>query len=377
MNRPKLTTITVKECLSRINKETLISYKGQRNYIWTLKIASNYINSVLKYGVCGAIEVYKREATGDYEYINGLQRLTTFLRFSEALLHVDPKKLDRNISYFTDNKGIKAEKYVMNNLPKEFREDLLSAQFQLAIYSDRYFTNDDARQIFDQLNVNGRNINYDERNNNMYQGYFNDYLDSQLLNEDLIIHGLISDRSIDTQIAKQTLTILAMQTFTSKLTHDRADHIPFITTHTKKPLPQKLANSIQFAMGCIDDVYKKTWFTDKHKFFASNKHSLMDLIYILTELKKNDVNLVMMQGIIRDATLKLNKDIITNITSYNGKKEDKLNRATWCNNIAGVIKTGQKTPQAKSKVISVIANYIIAECKINKIKPPLRLLELK
>ena len=167
---------TVDSLVKRIQRGDIYVPKFQRNYIWDIKEASRFIESLLLGLPVPGIFLAKEEDTKKLIVIDGNQRLKTLEYFY--------------IGFFENGKEFKLVdvhprfmKLKYDSLSSEDRRQLDDSILHATIVQQNETNNSDIYSIFERLNTGGVSLNAQEIRSSIYHGYFKYILEESNKNQ--------------------------------------------------------------------------------------------------------------------------------------------------------------------------------------------------
>ena len=162
----------VRQLTDMIKEKEIETPKIQRNYVWTLKIASRFIESILLDLPIPSIFLAKAE-DGKFIIIDGLQRLTCLYNYIvEGTINKKTFKLSSSKDIHVEWRG-KAFKELKDEDQRKLRNKLLHA----IIVEQKEPTNFDGLfLIFERINTGGMQLNQQEIRNSIFQCPMNNLL---------------------------------------------------------------------------------------------------------------------------------------------------------------------------------------------------------
>jgi hypothetical protein len=147
------------------DRKLWVNRRYQRKLVWTLEEKQKLIQSVLRGYPIPAILLAERDA-GDYEVIDGLQRLYTFMSFVETAFPTDDQRLFDVVQFVTANTRATdgvfsiSEEYTDKLTPKEVGAFL---DYSMAVSIMRGATDDEIDEVFSRINTYGHRLSDQER----------------------------------------------------------------------------------------------------------------------------------------------------------------------------------------------------------------------
>lgn len=162
----------VRQLMEMLSENEIETPKIQRNYVWTLKIASRFIESILLDLPIPSIFLAKNE-DGKFIIIDGLQRLTCLYNYIVAgTINKKVFKLSSSKDIHDEWRG-KAFKELKDEDQRKIKNKLLHA----IIVEQKEPTNFDGLfLIFERINTGGMQLNQQEIRNSIFQCSMNDLL---------------------------------------------------------------------------------------------------------------------------------------------------------------------------------------------------------
>ncbi len=162
----------VRQLMDMLSEKEIETPKIQRKYVWTLKIASRFIESILLDLPIPSIFLAKNE-DGKFIIIDGLQRLTCLYNYIVA------GAINKKVFRLSSSKDIhdewrgKAFKELKDEDQRKIKNKLLHA----IIVEQKEPTNFDGLfLIFERINTGGMQLNQQEIRNSIFQCSMNDLL---------------------------------------------------------------------------------------------------------------------------------------------------------------------------------------------------------
>lgn len=162
----------VRQLMEMLSEKEIETPKIQRNYVWTLKVASRFIESILLDLPIPSIFLAKSE-NGKFIIIDGLQRLTCLYNYTiSGTINKKMFKLSSSKDIHDEWRG-KAFKELKDDDQRKIRNKLLHA----IIVEQKEPTNFDGLfLIFERINTGGMRLNQQEIRNSIFQCPMNDLL---------------------------------------------------------------------------------------------------------------------------------------------------------------------------------------------------------
>ena len=162
----------VRQLMDMIAEKEIETPKIQRNYVWTLKIASRFIESILLDLPIPSIFLAKVES-GKFIIIDGLQRLTCLYNY------IVKGTLNNKVFKLSSSKDIHKEwrGKAFSELKDEDKRKLKNKLLHAIIVEQKEPTNFDGLfLIFERINTGGMQLNQQEIRNSIFQGPMNNLL---------------------------------------------------------------------------------------------------------------------------------------------------------------------------------------------------------
>lgn len=154
-----------------------VNRRYQRKLVWTLEEKQKLVESILKrYPIPAILLSEKEDSSGEYEIIDGLQRLNAIVSFIEGLFP-DPDGRYFDISLFpTAQSRMDAGKFMPLSQEKKIssREVTTILDYSLALSIMRSATNKEVDDVFDRINSYGHRLSDQERRQAGIQNKFSD-----------------------------------------------------------------------------------------------------------------------------------------------------------------------------------------------------------
>lgn len=165
----------VRQLMDMLDEQEIETPKIQRNYVWTLKIASRFIESILLDLPIPSIFLAKNE-DGKFIIIDGLQRLTCLYNYTVT------GTINKKVFKLSSSKDIHEEwrGKAFSELKKEDQRKIKNKLLHAIIVEQKEPTNFDGLfLIFERINTGGMQLNQQEIRNSIFQCSMN-YLLSEL-----------------------------------------------------------------------------------------------------------------------------------------------------------------------------------------------------
>ena len=162
----------VRQLMDMLDEQEIETPKIQRNYVWTLKIASRFIESILLDLPIPSIFLAKNE-DGKFIIIDGLQRLTCLYNYTVT------GTINKKIFKLSSSKDIHEEwrGKAFSELKKEDQRKIKNKLLHAIIVEQKEPTNFDGLfLIFERINTGGMQLNQQEIRNSIFQCSMNDLL---------------------------------------------------------------------------------------------------------------------------------------------------------------------------------------------------------
>ena len=213
----------------RLRREEIYIPAFQRNYVWNIREASRFIESLLLGLPVPGIFLARDDESGKLLVIDGQQRLKSLLFFSEGFF--DPRNEGRQREFkLVDVQGEFAGRSY-SNLDERNRIDLDNSIIHATVVMQEYPHGDDTSiyHIFERLNSAGRRLNPQEMRSALYPGYLMNTIqelnhyeswrnifgrpNTRLRDEELILRFLALNYSVEkyTRPLKEFLTKFLIQ----------------------------------------------------------------------------------------------------------------------------------------------------------------------
>lgn len=162
----------VDSLVKRIKNETIYVPSFQRGYVWELKAASRFIESLLLGLPVPGIFLSKEKETQKLLVIDGQQRLLTLLYFYDGIF----QPTEREFALKDVQQQFEGATY--KSLPDEDRRRLDDSILHATIIKQDEPSEDDSSiyQIFERLNTGGLTLKPQEIRSCIYHGEFNELL---------------------------------------------------------------------------------------------------------------------------------------------------------------------------------------------------------
>lgn len=195
---------TVDGLVKRFKRGDIFVPDFQRSYVWTLRQASKFIESILLGLPIPSVFLYREEKTQKFLIIDGLQRLSTLRAYYN-------QKFPRGNQTFR-LKGVKAkyQNRSMTELAEKDYRRLEDSVIHAMIIQQTAPSNDNSSvyHIFDRLNSNGTPLHPQEIRAAIYHGSFQELLEK--LNQESNwreIYGPIHKRGKDQEMVLRFLAL--------------------------------------------------------------------------------------------------------------------------------------------------------------------------
>ncbi len=162
----------VRQLMEMLTEKEIETPQIQRHYVWTLKIASRFIESILLDLPIPSIFFAKNEE-GKFIIIDGLQRLTCLYNY------IVLGTVDKKVFRLSSSKDIHEEwrGKAFNELKDEDQRKLKNKLLHAIIVEQKEPTNFDGLfLIFERINTGGMQLNQQEIRNSLFQCTMNDLL---------------------------------------------------------------------------------------------------------------------------------------------------------------------------------------------------------
>lgn len=142
-----------------------VNRRYQRKLVWTLEEKQNFVDSILKKYPIPSVLLAERTKPGEYEIIDGMQRLHTIISFIEGAFP-SLSGSGFNFEHFTTAKTRLEEKMF---IPQEFERRISAIEvgtflnYTLAVSVIRNVTEKEVNDIFDRINTYGHRLSDQER----------------------------------------------------------------------------------------------------------------------------------------------------------------------------------------------------------------------
>lgn len=198
-----------------------VNRRYQRKLVWTLEEKQKLIESIMKKYPIPAILIAERDTSGEFEIIDGLQRLHAIISFIETSFPT----LDGNhfnLEYFPTAKSQADEGVFQSNQTGELIERSQVStilDYTLAISVMRNVTEDEVNDVFDRINTYGHRLSDQERRQAGVQNEFSDivrHIACQIRGDDsldTVPLSLMPAISVDLPMAKHGYEVRAEEVF--------------------------------------------------------------------------------------------------------------------------------------------------------------------
>lgn len=162
----------VRQLMEMLTEKEIETPQIQRHYVWTLKIASRFIESILLDLPIPSLFFAKNE-DGKFIIIDGLQRLTCLYNY------IVLGAVDKKVFRLSSSKDIHEEwrGKAFNELKDEDQRKLKNKLLHAIIVEQKEPTNFDGLfLIFERINTGGMQLNQQEIRNSLFQCTMNDLL---------------------------------------------------------------------------------------------------------------------------------------------------------------------------------------------------------
>ncbi len=199
----------VEGIIKRLERDDLLIPPFQRNYVWNMKEASRFIESLLLGLPVPGVFLVREQDSNKLLVIDGQQRLKTLQFFYSG--YFNPQKGEKKRQVFQlVNVQKKFEGLTYNTLEESDRIKLNDALIHATIIKQESPKNDDTSiyQIFDRLNSEGRLLNPQEIRSAVDHGAFIDLIKE--LNEHVSwrsIYGAKNNRLKDQELILRFLAL--------------------------------------------------------------------------------------------------------------------------------------------------------------------------
>ena len=158
----------------RLRREEIYIPAFQRNYIWSIKEASRFIESLLLGLPVPGIFLARDDDSGKLLVIDGQQRLKSLLFFSEGYFSPRSEARQREFRLVDVQEEFVGCSY--SDLDARSRIDLDNSIIHATVVKQEYPHGDDTSiyHIFERLNSGGRRLNPQEMRSALYPGYLID-----------------------------------------------------------------------------------------------------------------------------------------------------------------------------------------------------------
>ena len=293
------------------SKEVDLQPDFQRNYIWTSNREQKFIDSILRGFAVPPVWLWAKFEGGKLKYkvIDGQQRLTCVMRFSEGKFQAKNQsdcKIKNEVASQANGAQYKA-KPGGKELTEEVKAKFMSATIPHMIVTTQ--NRDLIKEIFKRLNQGSMNLNPQELRNAFYDGGFKQYIyaKAQSLKEDNFwgkTQMAFSDPKTNRMEVESRLSeIVANLMHTKFLNHDEGvdklyedydEHFaPSIRNATVKSLDDAL-KSVKLASGSC-------------RRFVKNASELYTLISVFRDLRNEHGNKLKKRQIVEQAGKELQK----------------------------------------------------------------------
>ena len=196
--------------VKRLNREEILIPPFQRGYIWTIKEASRFIESLLLGLPVPGVFLAREEATNKFLVIDGQQRLKTLQFFFSGFFNPRPGEASQKVFQLVDvQKEFSGRTYA--KLEEKDRRQLNDSILHATIVKQDVPENENTSiyHIFERLNSGGRRLAPQEIRTAIYHGALVDLL--QLLNREGTwrdIYGKPSPRLKDQELILRFFALL-------------------------------------------------------------------------------------------------------------------------------------------------------------------------
>ena len=244
--------------VKRLNNNSIFIPSFQRSFVWTLKQATRFVESLLLGLPVPGIFLSKESSTQKYLVIDGQQRLRTLQFFYNGIFEPNSKE------------------FVLKGVQKQFENcsyRTLSEQDQLrldnsilhaTIVQQEHPANDDSSiyYIFERLNTGGTPLQPQEIRSSVYHGALNDM--TKLLNENQawrLVLGIPSRRLKDQELILRFFALyFGYNTYTKPMREFLNRYMMVnrdVTPIEEKSLSSIFESTIEFLQECIGTVLFK------------------------------------------------------------------------------------------------------------------------
>lgn len=198
------TDFPVDGLVSRFEREDIYQPNFQRNFVWTHKQASKFIESILLGLPIPSVFFYREEGTRRHIIIDGLQRLTTLHAFRKGVYPGTDKEFA--LRYVRND----FKNHTYESLNHEHQRRFEDATIHAIIIQQ--FAPDDNKSsvyhIFERLNSSGTPLSSQEMRTAIYHGKFQELLEDMNTNEHWReIYGLKDKRAKDHELILRFLAL--------------------------------------------------------------------------------------------------------------------------------------------------------------------------
>lgn len=198
-----------------------VNRRYQRKLVWTLEEKQKLVESVLRGFPIPAVLLAERD-TGDYEVIDGLQRLYTFMSFIETAFPTEDSRLFDVAQFVTAN--TRAGEGIFE-ISEEYPEKLTAREagafldYSMAISIMRGATDAEIDEVFSRINTYGHRLSDQERRQAGVQNGFSQMvreLSSDIrgdASQDVLALGDMPEISIDLPMTKHGYRVAASEVF--------------------------------------------------------------------------------------------------------------------------------------------------------------------
>ncbi len=136
----------------------------QRNFVWSSKIKSKFVESILMGLPIPFLFLYRNKSTGNLEIVDGAQRIQTLVEFLNNKLKLEELKrlTTLNTKLYSD-------------LPEKFRNIFETTSLRIIILDEKT-TENNRKEIFNRLNTTGERLEDIEVILGSYTGEFIEFL---------------------------------------------------------------------------------------------------------------------------------------------------------------------------------------------------------
>jgi hypothetical protein len=239
--------------VKRMNNNSIYVPNFQRGYVWRIREASRFIESLLLGLPVPGIFLAREQDTQKLLVIDGQQRLRTIQYFYNGIF--EPTKKEFSL----DGISPPFEKATYNSLSQEDRRRLDDSIIPATIVKQDQPSDDESSiyHIFERLNTGGVKLQPQEIRACIYHGEFNELL--RELNDNLAwrnIYGSVDSRMKDQELILRFLALYFdgenykkplkgfLNNFMGKNRH--------LTIHTKAQISKTFSETIETAYRCLD-----------------------------------------------------------------------------------------------------------------------------